>query len=236
MSAQCERKPHALILARGGSKGIPKKNIKPLNGVPLLVYNVKAALASGVFGAVVVSSDDEEILKVARKAGALGHARSAASASDTASSEAGIFDYLDAHPECEVCCLVQCTSPLTGEEDFREAYSKFVAAKADSLVTVTRQHRFLWKQNADGTAAPQNYDPVKRPRRQEWDGELIENGAFYVFTAKGLRATGSRLSGKIVAHEMPEETAAEIDTCTDWQIVEGLAAAKFKDVVRTWGF
>ena len=142
MSAQCERKPHALILARGGSKGIPKKNIKPLNGVPLLVYNVKAALASGVFGAVVVSSDDEEILKVARKAGALGHARSAASASDTASSEAGIFDYLDAHPECEVCCLVQCTSPLTGEEDFREAYSKFVAAKADSLVTAVRTHRF----------------------------------------------------------------------------------------------
>ena len=79
-------KPHALILARGGSKGIPRKNIKPLNGVPLLVYNVKAALASGAFDAVVVSSDDDEILAVAEKAGATPHKRSAESAKDTASS------------------------------------------------------------------------------------------------------------------------------------------------------
>ena len=57
-------KPHALILARGGSKGIPRKNIKPMNGVPLLVYNVKAALASGAFEKVVVSSDDDEILEI----------------------------------------------------------------------------------------------------------------------------------------------------------------------------
>ena len=229
-------KPHALILARGGSKGIPRKNIKPLNGVPLLVYNVKAALASAVFGRVVVSSDDDEILAVAVKAGAVPHRRSAASAADAASSEAGIFDYVDAHPECLECCLVQCTSPLTDANDFVAGYARFAAAKADSLVTVVRAHRFLWSQGADGTAAPRNYDPVRRPRRQDWDGELIENGAFYLFTTAALRASGSRLSGKIVAHEMAEETLAEIDTLTDWQIVEGLAAAKFKDAPRAWGF
>ena len=86
-------KPHALILARGGSKGIPRKNIKPMNGVPLLVYNVKAALASGAFEKVVVSSDDDEILEIAVKAGAVPHKRSAESAKDTASSESGLFDY-----------------------------------------------------------------------------------------------------------------------------------------------
>ena len=132
------KKPHALILARGGSKGIPRKNIKPLNGVPLLVYNVKACLASGVFEEVVVSSDDDEILAVAKKAGAATHKRSAASAADTASSEAGIFDYVDAHPDLEVCCLVQCTSPLTAAEDFSKGYAKFNSSGADSLVTVVR--------------------------------------------------------------------------------------------------
>ena len=236
MAGEQDAKPHALILARGGSKGIPRKNIKPLNGVPLLVYNVKAALASGVFGRVVVSSDDDEILAVAARAGASTHARSAASAADAASSEAGVFDYVDATPSCAVCCLVQCTSPLTGAEDFAAGHARFVAQGADSLVTVVRAHRFLWKQAADGSAAPRNYDPVKRPRRQDWDGELIENGAFYFFTVAALRASGSRLSGRVVAHEMPEETLAEIDTLTDWQIVEGLAADKFKDAPKAWGF
>merc|ERR1712091_3111 len=89
-------KAHALILARGGSKGIPRKNIKPLNGVPLVVYNIKAALASGCFEKVVVSSDDDEILATAAAAGATPHRRSAESAADAASSEAGIFDYVDA--------------------------------------------------------------------------------------------------------------------------------------------
>jgi len=236
MAAQVDAKPHALILARGGSKGIPRKNIRPLNGVPLLVYNVKAALASGVFARVVVSSDDDEILAVARRAGAECHARSAASAADAASSELGIFDYVDAHPECARCALVQCTSPLTTAADFAAAAAAFEARRADSLVTVARAHRFLWTVDADGRAAPTNYDLVRRPRRQDWAGELIENGAFYLSTVAALRASGSRLSGTIVAHEMAEDTLAEIDTLTDWAIVEGLARAKFGDAPSTWGF
>jgi len=228
-------KPHALILARGGSKGIPRKNIKPMNGIPLLVYNVKAALASGAFEKVVVSSDDDEILAVAVKAGAVAHRRSAESAKDTASSESGLFDYVNTVPELVSCALVQCTSPLTTADDFRNGVMKFHSSGADSLVTVVRAHRFLWSVK-DGQAIPQNYDPVKRPRRQDWNGELIENGAFYVFKCEALRNSGSRLSGKIVAFEMSEDTLAEIDTPTDWAIIEGLVAAKFGAVPKTWGF
>ena len=228
-------KPHALILARGGSKGIPRKNIKPMNGVPLLVYNVKAALASGAFEKVVVSSDDDEILEIAVKAGAVAHKRSAESAKDTASSESGLFDYVDTVPELVSCALVQCTSPLTTADDFRNGVMKFHQTGADSLVTVVRAHRFLWSVK-DGLATPQNYDPVKRPRRQDWNGELIENGAFYVFKTQALRDSGSRLSGKIAAFEMSEDTLAEIDTPTDWAIIEGLVAAKFGKVPQTWGF
>lgn len=236
MAGEQDAKPHALILARGGSKGIPRKNIKPLNGVPLLVYNVKAALESGAFERVVVSSDDEDILAVARKAGAFAHVRSGASAEDAASSELGVFDYVDAHPECATCALVQCTSPLTTAGDFSAAVAAFSETGADSLVTVARAHRFLWKVGPDGAAAPSNYDPVSRPRRQDWAGELLENGAFYLFTTASLRASGSRLSGKIVAHEMAEDTLAEIDTLVDWAIVEGLARSKFGDAPSTWGF
>ena len=76
---------------------------------------------------------------------------------------------------------MQCTSPLTSAADFRDGVAAFSRTGADSLVTVVRTHRFLWKLGADGAAAPQNYDPVKRPRLQDWAGELIENGAFYVF-------------------------------------------------------
>ena len=228
-------KPHALILARGGSKGIPRKNIKPMNGIPLLVYNVKACLASGAFEKVVVSSDDDEILAIAVKAGAVPHKRSAESAKDTASSESGLFDYVDTVPELVSCALVQCTSPLTTADDFRNGVMKFHASGADSLVTVVRAHRFLWSVK-DGQAVPQNYDPVKRPRRQDWNGELIENGAFYVFKTQALRDSGSRLSGKIAAFEMSEDTLAEIDTPTDWAIIEGLVAAKFGKAPQTWGF
>ena len=77
---------------------------------------------------------------------------------------------------------------------------------------------------------------MKRPRRQDWNGELIENGAFYVFMTQALRDSGSRLSGKIAAFEMSEDTLAEIDTPTDWAIIEGLVAAKFGKVPQTWGF
>jgi N-acylneuraminate cytidylyltransferase len=228
-------RPHALILARGGSKGIPRKNIKPMNGVPLLVYNVKAALASHAFEKVIVSSDDSEILEIAVKAGAVAHRRSAESAKDTASSESGIFDYVDSVPGLVNCALIQCTSPLTTSDDFRNGVARFHASGADSLVTVVRAHRFLWEVK-DGRAQPKNYDPVHRPRRQDWAGELIENGAFYVFKAEALRTSGSRLSGKIEAFEMSEDTMAEIDTPTDWAIIEGLVAAKFGKVPQTWGF
>lgn len=231
-----EKKPHALILARGGSKGIPKKNIKALNGVPLLVYNVKAALASQVFERVAVSSDDPEILKIAEKAGAVGFERSASSATDTASSESGIFDYLEKFP-CDSIALIQCTSPLTSAVDFRNGWELFTTSQADSLVTIVRTHRFLWTIDQDnGQALPKNYDPLKRPRRQDWAGEAVENGAFYISKVCALRESGSRLSGKIVALEMPEETLVEIDTPVDWKIVELLAREKFGDEPGTWGF
>mmetsp|Transcript_5893 Transcript_5893/g.24660 ORF Transcript_5893/g.24660 Transcript_5893/m.24660 type:complete len:141 (+) Transcript_5893:75-497(+) len=138
---------------------------------------------------------------------------------------------------CATLALIQCTSPLTSARDFEQGVALFERSKADSLVTVVRAHRFLWSVAADGvTATPKNYDPAARPRRQDWRGELIENGAFYLFDVATFRRTGSRLAGKIVAFEMPEETLVEIDSLTDWKIVEFLAHEKFGDQPKAWGF
>merc|ERR1719359_1193358 len=217
----------AVCLARGGSKGIPKKNIHPVAGKPLLAWCCGAAVESGIFDGVYVSTDAEYIAQSARASGFLVHDRDPATATDKASSESGIADFFNAHPECEVLCLLQATSPQTTADDLKKAYASFLANEADSLVTVVRAHRFLWKVDSTGVATPQNYKPEKRPLRQEWDGELMENGAFYFFTREAFERTGSRLSGKIVAHEMDADAFVEIDEVGDLLFLENMFERKY---------
>jgi len=226
---------YALCLARAGSKGVVKKNIRIVAGKPLLGWCCDAAVDSGVFEKVFVSTDSEEIKRTAELRGYQTHARDPATATDTATSEAGIEDFLKAHPECTTLCLLQATSPQTTAKDLKDAYGAFKAKDADSLVTVVRAHRFLWKIDKDGNAISQNYKPEKRPLRQEWDGELMENGAFYLFTAQTFKRSGSRLSGKVIAHEMPAEAFTEVGDMNDLlyvqQQLQGRASkAAVKDV------
>jgi len=97
------------------------------------------------------------------------------------------------------------------------------------MVTVVKAHRFLWKLDpVTKIATPQNYVPSKRPRRQDWGGEWIENGAFYLFKVELFRMENCRLGGKMVAYEMDEATLVEIDSPTDWEILENLLAARTK--------
>jgi N-acetylneuraminate synthase len=211
---------YAVCLARGGSKGVPKKNIRIVAGKPLIGWCCDAAVDSGLFEKVFVSTDSEEIKRVAQLRGYEVHNRDAATATDGASSESGIADFLKAHPECTVLCLLQATSPQTTSKDLQAAHKDFLSKGADSLVTVVRAHRFLWKVGADGTATAQNYKPEKRPLRQEWDGELMENGAFYIFSAAAFKKTNSRLSGKVIAYEMPAEAFTEVDDMNDLLTVQ----------------
>ena len=215
---------YALCLARGGSKGIPKKNVQVVCGKELLRWCMDAAVDSKVFSRVFVSTDSAEIARVAIQAGYEVHERDASSATDFASSESGIKDFLDVHPECDVCCLLQATSPLTRSSHLVAAYEQFTNSSSDSLVTVVRTHRFLWKIDSAGVAMPLNYDPRRRPRRQDWIGELGENGSFYFFTRAAFESSGSRLSGKITAFEMPAETLIEIDEPEDLMICEQILA------------
>ena len=215
----------AVIPARGGSVSIPKKNIKTLLGRPLIDWVIRPALDSGVFAEVYVSTDDDEIAESALKCGAKVHRRAAHTATNTASTESAIQDFVDAHTDYDVCCLIQATSPLLTPDDFSKGLRLLIEQKADSLVTGVRQHRFLWSvDNATKVATAKNYEPLKRPRRQDWDGELIENGAFYLFTKSNWGQHKCRLGGKSVLYEMEEHTFTELDSLVDWKVVSHMAA------------
>jgi N-acylneuraminate cytidylyltransferase len=219
------KKVVALIPARGGSVSIPKKNIKPLLGRPLIDWVIRPALDSGVFDEVWVSTDCDQIAAVAKACGAQVHRRSAETATNTASTELAMLEFVRHHPVYDVLCLIQATSPLVTPTNFVEGIQLMEAQQADSLVTGVRWHRFLWSvDKATGEATAKNYDPVKRPRRQDWNGELIENGAFYFCTRQVMETHGCRLGGKMALYEMQEHTLAELDSVIDWAFVAHLAA------------
>lgn len=216
----------ALIPARGGSKGIPLKNIKPLGGRPLIHWTLEAACLSEVIQEVFVATDDERIAAVVAE---LGHpkvrviSRSPETATDTASTESVLLEFARDH-EFEHLVLIQATSPLLAAGDLDDGLRRYFEGRADSMLSVVRQKRFLWEAEAGGTARPLNYVPASRPRRQDFDGFLVENGAFYVTRREALLTSGCRLSGRVMCHEMAEETYVELDEPADWDAVGAMLA------------
>ena len=206
-----------LIPARGGSKGIPRKNIRNVCGRPLIAWVLKSALESGVFDEVWISTDDDEIESVALELSALVHRRDPATGTSEASTESAVHDFLLSH-SAEYICIAQATSPLTTADHFRQAYRKLIDGGYDSLVTTTRQHIFLWSIEAE----PVNYDPATRPRRQDWDGVLVENGAFYFTSVSTFKSCGHRLGGQRVVFEMPSHCSVDLDEPEDLIVCEAL--------------
>jgi YrbI family 3-deoxy-D-manno-octulosonate 8-phosphate phosphatase len=207
----------ALVPLRGGSKSMPLKNIRPIAGKPLCVWVLEAALESGVFESVVVSTDDDRIADLvrARMPAVKIIRRPAELATDTASTES-VMLHAAAELPFDALCTIQATSPLTSAEDFRAAHRLFVKSRADSLLTAVRMKRFFWEDEG----SPLNYDPKHRPMRQTFKGTLMENGAFYFTTRELLEQKGCRLGGKVEIYEMKDETSTELDEPADWRIVE----------------
>lgn len=213
----------AFIPVRGGSKSIPLKNIKFFCGKPLVCWNIEALEECALVDEIIIATDssriEETILEKKYKKTKIYH-RSDESASDTASTESVMLEYLY-HVNLnsnDIFMLVQATSPLTQTQHFTEALSIFQSKKYDSMLTCVRNYRFFWNEN--GTS--KNYDYTHRPRRQDFKGELMENGAFYINTVGNIIETGNRLSGNIGIYEMPEYTATEIDEPDDWVILENI--------------
>ena len=213
----------AFIPVRGGSKSIPLKNIKPFCGHPLVFWSAKAANDSVYVDRVIIASDSPEILRTAESfclPKISLYERDPANAQDTSSTESVMLEYISRENlrDDDTFILVQATSPLTTSGDIDGAMRLYRDEEANSLLTCSRTKRFFW--NEDGT--PINYDYMKRPRRQEFTGTLMENGAFYISTVKNIRESGCRLSGKIAVYEMPEYCGTEIDEPSDWVMAEGL--------------
>lgn len=214
----------AFIPVRGGSKSIPLKNIKEICGKPLVYWTVKAANECKEIDKVYVATDSDKIRETVdsfnfEKVEVIG--RSAESASDTASTESAMLEFAEKY-DFDNIVLVQATSPLLQSKDLDNGFNEFYKEGTDSVLSTVRQKRFNWKIDEKGNAIPTNYDVFKRPRRQEFDGYLVENGAFYITSKKELLETKNRVSGNIKAVEMNEDTFFEIDEPSDWIIIESL--------------
>lgn len=213
----------AFIPVRGGSKSIPLKNIKPLCGKPLVCWNIEALEECNLVDQIVVATDSDEIWNTVasnKYKKTILYRRSSENASDTASTESVMLEYIN-YAELDpntVFILVQATSPLTQTEHFQEALQIYSKGEYDSMLTCVRNYRFFW--NEDGSS--KNYDYMNRPRRQEFKGMLMENGAFYINKVGNIIESGNRLSCKIGIYEMPDYTATEIDEPDDWSIIENL--------------
>ncbi|KAB5542139.1 hypothetical protein PHYPO_G00087990 [Pangasianodon hypophthalmus] len=217
-----KRQIAAVILARGGSKGIPLKNIKLLAGVPLIGWVLRAAVESEVFDSVWVSTDHDEIERVAKNWGAKVHRRSPEVSKDTSTSLETLQEFSRLNPEVDVICNIQATSPCLHPHHLKQAVEMMTKQGYESVFSVVRRHHFRWQEIKNGEATctrPLNLDPSRRPRRQDWDGELCENGSFY-FATKDLVTQGLLQGGKIAYFEMPPEYSVDIDVDIDWPVAE----------------
>ena len=214
----------ALIPVRGGSKSIPYKNIKYINGKPLIFWTLKAASECKYIDAIYVATEDSKIKKTVeefhfKKAKVI--TRSHESASDTASTEIVMLEFAEQY-DFDNIVLIQATSPLLTALDLNQGFEKMCNQNIDSVLSVVEQKRFIWKNIKDGSVKPQNYDVYYRPRRQDFEGVLVENGAFYITKKDFLIKYKSRISGNIGAVRMPENTYFEIDEPEDFTIIETL--------------
>ena len=216
----------AIIPARGGSKGVPGKNIRPIAGLPLIAWSIRQAKAVPGIAHVLVSTDSEEIAAVARAHGAeVPFLRPANLALDTTPTEPVMRHALDWYAErgdVSTVVLLQPTSPLRLPGSLAAALARFDEEGADSLVAVCENHHFFWR----NPAAPEAlYDFRNRPRRQDIAAEARwyrENGSIYVTRAAAFRESNNRLCGRIAMHPMKEEEGWEIDSLADFLVVEAL--------------
>ena len=217
----------AIIPARGGSKGLPKKNLVEVCGQPLISWSIEQAKSSNLISSTWVTSDDEEILNTAEKFGAFTINRPPELALDNSSSESAwihAIDYIKKmNKNVDIVVGMQGTSPIREPDDLDKAISLFIDKKFDSLLTVTElEDYFIWNYDSKFNCHPKNYDLNNRKPRQELKKSYLENGSFYIFKPSLLKKNNNRLSGKIGMYLMDKYKSFQIDNEEDLKICSGI--------------
>ena len=211
----------AFIPARGGSKSIPLKNIKLFCGKPLIYWVTLAAFKTKEIDEIVVATDSIEIKNTVNNFNfnkVKVYWREKENSQDFSTTESVVLEYISKTKLTPKDCfiLIQATSPLLTEIDIVNGLNLF--KKHDSVLSCVKSKRFFWSK--DGT--PINYKPKNRPRRQDFDGFFMENGAFYISSIEKIISSKNRISGNIGISQMPDYTDIEIDEPHDWIIAENL--------------
>ncbi|KFM20092.1 N-acylneuraminate cytidylyltransferase protein [Marine Group I thaumarchaeote SCGC AAA799-P11] len=215
----------AIIPARGGSKEIPRKNLFPVNGKPLLYYTVSACLNSTLVNRTIVSTDDSEIANVAKNLNAEVVKRPKKLSGDSTSVEPVLKHVLNFLKDKEnyvpdVIILPQNTSPLRTSQHIDEALSLLIKKNFDSVLSGYPYHIFVWNKINQSTIKPHSYDPQNRLNRQDTFEQILENGAIYATKTSAFKKSNCRISGKIGFYEMPTELSHNIDTLDDLKKAE----------------
>ena len=217
----------AILLARGGSKGIPRKNLVDFCGKPLIAWTIEQCRAVNAIDSVWVSSDSDEILSVAAEHGAKGILRPADLAGYTATSESGWLQALEVIEQqvgtVEVVVAPQATSPLREPVDIERGLTSFASGKYDSLFSCSvAEDLYFWERKPGGELDSINYDWRNRKRRQDHAPQYIENGSFYLFQPSVLRQFKNRFGDRIGMVEMEFWKTFEIDSAETLRLCAAL--------------
>ncbi|MCD7061403.1 acylneuraminate cytidylyltransferase [Pelagibacterium xiamenense] len=220
----------AVLLARGGSKGVPGKNLRKIGGRSLVARSVLAARAAAQVGAVYVSTDDAEIANETRRFGGRVIDRPAELSGDTASSESGWLHALavirEQHPDVARLVFLQCTSPFTTGADIDGCLTAMNDKNAACALTVVEDHSFLWGLSSDGLGVGVNHDETRqRQRRQDLAPAFKENGAVYCVRVDDFERVGRRFCGPVALYPV-DHPPVEIDSLADLALCNAIAAER----------
>jgi pseudaminic acid cytidylyltransferase len=216
----------AIITARGGSKRIPRKNIKDFLGSPIIKYSIDAALGAGCFEEVMVSTDDNEIAELALKLGAkVPFIRSKENSNDFATTADVITEVLDNYKklgiEFEYACCIYPTAPFVTARKLRSSYEKLVESGAKTLVPVVSfGFPILRSFKIEEGLVKMNWPEYMQTRSQDLQPAYHDCGQFYFFNTASFLQTRQLFTDFTIPYEMPESEVQDIDTEEDWKIAE----------------
>jgi CMP-N-acetylneuraminic acid synthetase len=217
----------AIIPARGGSQGIPGKNIRTLAGKPLIAWTIQAAQGASSVDRVIVSTDSVDIATIAKQWNAEVIMRPAEISGDSSTSEQALLHVLSQlmateSYEPDLVVFLQCTSPLTLPADIEATVPLVSQGGYDCAFTMTPFHHFVWKVDERGCARGVNHSPERRMMRQERECEYLETGSVYVMNAARFREAKHRFFGRVGMSIVPRSRVIEIDDLDDWQLAEAM--------------